>query len=174
MARLPLRVGHSVNRFPRVRVAEFDPSFLGGGAIPLRQAVSAETGEIHHVDILHVRALTKVLNQTAKRGRLDLELSSFVHVSAQRTSPQRSWLGPFRGRETCNAICARPRGGFGRWERPRRHSAKSPGHDYWRFTRLWYSPLGPEWSSAQSSLAPRTSNLNCTIVCAERRRGSRS
>ena len=45
---------------------------LGGGAIPLGEAVPAEAGEVHQVDVLHVGALAQMRHQRPERGGLEL------------------------------------------------------------------------------------------------------
>ena len=69
---LPLTVRHSVYGLPRIRVADVHPAFLRGGQVPFRQAVAAETRQIHQVDILHIRAFLEVLYQAAERSGFDL------------------------------------------------------------------------------------------------------
>src|SRR5262249_14068403 len=70
--RLPLLVGHSVDHLASVGIAELDAALDRRGAIPLRQAVPAEPGEVHDVEVLDVGALAKVLDQAAERRGLDL------------------------------------------------------------------------------------------------------
>jgi hypothetical protein len=50
---------------------------LGLTQHPTGQAVSAEAGEIHHLDVLHVRAATQVADHTAEYRRLEFD-ASFV------------------------------------------------------------------------------------------------
>src|SRR5580692_7791242 len=62
----PLVIGRAVDDLARLRVAEVDPLVLGGGAIPFRQAVAAEPGEVHQVDVLHVGALAQMRDERAE------------------------------------------------------------------------------------------------------------
>ena len=44
----------------RLLLVERDTRFVGGFPIPVRQAVPAKAGEVHHVDVLHVAAFAQV------------------------------------------------------------------------------------------------------------------
>src|SRR4029079_4644284 len=44
---------------------------VGGVLHPVRQAIAAEAGEIHHVDVLHVGAATQMLDQALVDGGLE-------------------------------------------------------------------------------------------------------
>src|SRR5665213_531447 len=63
----PFVVRHAVDDLARLRVAELDALFPGGGAVPFRQAIAAEPGEVHQVDVLHVGTLAQVLDEGAER-----------------------------------------------------------------------------------------------------------
>jgi len=54
---------------------------LGGGAIPLGEAVAAEAGEVHQVDVLHVRPLAQLRHQRPERGRFEGGSGVVVHRS---------------------------------------------------------------------------------------------
>src|SRR4029453_2273500 len=77
--RLPLLVRHAIDDLARLRVGERHALLLGGGAVPFRQAVAAEAGEIHQVDVLHVGAFAQVLDQAPERGGLQLGAGLVVH-----------------------------------------------------------------------------------------------
>ena len=60
-----------------------------GVAVPVRQAVAAEAGEVHQVDVLDVAAFAQVLDQPAEGGGFELAfllLAEFSHC--------RELLGP--------------------------------------------------------------------------------
>ena len=50
----PIAVRHAVYPFPCSFVVDFDARFVASGRIPLRQAVSAEPGKVHQVDVLNI------------------------------------------------------------------------------------------------------------------------
>src|SRR5262245_12836067 len=68
MLRLPFVIGHAVDDLPRFGIGQFHAALLGRFAIPARQAVAAEAGEIHQVEILHVGALPQMLHEAAESG----------------------------------------------------------------------------------------------------------
>src|SRR5688572_20007399 len=76
---LPLGVRHAVNGFARLFVAQVDTAFERGRTVPLGQAVAAEAREVHHVDVLHVRALAKMLEQAPERRSFDFGSRPVVH-----------------------------------------------------------------------------------------------
>ena len=49
----PLAVRHTVYVFPCLLVVHIQAAFLGSCKIPFRQAIPAETGQVHQIDILH-------------------------------------------------------------------------------------------------------------------------
>src|SRR5947209_19575395 len=61
--RLPGLVGHAVDRLAALVLA--DPNALGVGLFlhPVRQAVAAEAGQVHQVDVLDVGAGAQMLDQ---------------------------------------------------------------------------------------------------------------
>jgi hypothetical protein len=59
---------------------------LGLTQHPTGQAVSAEAGEIHHLDVLHVRAATQVADHTAEYRRLEFD-TSFV-IDRRKSPPK--------------------------------------------------------------------------------------
>ena len=66
----PRLVRHAVDDLARFVVTQGDSPFLGRGGVPFRQAIAAEPGEIHEVDVLHIGAAPQMLYQAAKRGGL--------------------------------------------------------------------------------------------------------
>lgn len=55
--RLPFIERHAVYDLARLLLVHIDAACFRGGQVPLPQAIAAETGKIHEVDILHIRAL---------------------------------------------------------------------------------------------------------------------
>src|SRR5438132_13196906 len=56
----PFVIRHAVDDLARLGVAERDALLVGRGAVPFRQAVAAEAGEVHQVDVLYVGALAQL------------------------------------------------------------------------------------------------------------------
>src|SRR4051812_5169424 len=54
--RLPLVIGHAVDGFAALVLAERNTFCVGSVLQPVRQAVAAEAREIHQVDVLHISA----------------------------------------------------------------------------------------------------------------------
>src|SRR5690242_19212582 len=76
---LPLVVRHPVNDLAGLRIGHLDALLARLLAVPARQAVAAEAGEIHQVDVLHVGALLQVRDQAAEGGSLEFGLGLVVH-----------------------------------------------------------------------------------------------
>src|SRR5690242_6668537 len=76
----PLVIRHAVDDLARLGVAQRDALFTGRLAIPPRQAVAAEAGEVHQVDVLHVGALAQMRDQRAERRRLEFGPGLVVHL----------------------------------------------------------------------------------------------
>src|SRR5262245_18533988 len=83
MLRLPFLVGHAIDDLPRFGIAELHAPFLGGGAIPLREAVAAEAGKIHQVDVLNIGALPQMLHEAAEGGGFEVGAGLVVHGGLQ-------------------------------------------------------------------------------------------
>src|SRR6266436_4047518 len=81
--RPPFVVGHPINDLPRLRVRQRQAALLGFGAIPLRQAVPAEAGQVHQIDVLDIGPLAQMLDETAKRCRFELGAGLVVHRDLQ-------------------------------------------------------------------------------------------
>src|SRR4051812_21841642 len=75
--RLPGLVGHAVNGFPALVLAQGDALRVGGVLEPVGQAVAAEACEIHQVDVLDVRPRLQMIDQAPESGCLELR-SGFV------------------------------------------------------------------------------------------------
>jgi len=69
---LPLGICHAVNDFAGIWIGDGNALIGGGLAIPAAEAIAAETGEIHQIDILGVGAFAQVLHQAAKGGGFEL------------------------------------------------------------------------------------------------------
>src|SRR4051812_2215101 len=67
--RLPLLIRHAVDTLACLRIRHGDALLLRFLAIPAREAVAAEAGEIHEIDVLHIGALAQMLDQAAERRR---------------------------------------------------------------------------------------------------------
>src|SRR6516162_10402457 len=72
MLGLPLIVRHAVNPLAALVLGHRYTACIGGVLHPVRQAIAAEAGEIHQVDVLHVGVLAQMLDQAAERGGLEL------------------------------------------------------------------------------------------------------
>ena len=68
MLSAPLVIRHAVDDLASFRIGPRHAALLGRRARPCRQAVAAEPGEIHQVDVLHIGSLAQVRHQTAKYG----------------------------------------------------------------------------------------------------------
>src|SRR5688572_898055 len=71
VARLPLCVGHAVDQLARLVLGDCEATRLCRFAVPVRQAISAESCEIHEVDVLDVAPAAEVLDQPAEGGGLE-------------------------------------------------------------------------------------------------------
>src|SRR5215470_17416828 len=65
---LPFVVRHAVNDLARLGVGDLDALLARLLAVPARQAVAAEAGQIHQVDVLNVGALLQVRDQAPEGG----------------------------------------------------------------------------------------------------------
>lgn len=75
----PLGVRHAVNHFAGVIEADLDLAFVGGGLVPLGQAVAAETRKVHQVDVLHILATVQVRDQSAEGSSFKFQALLFGH-----------------------------------------------------------------------------------------------
>ena len=76
----PVLVGHAVDDLAALGLADLDPLLGGGLLIPAAEAVPAEAGQVHHVDVLHIAAVAQVVAQAAEHGRLDLGHVKLGHL----------------------------------------------------------------------------------------------
>src|SRR5262249_21880391 len=78
----PLGIRHPVDGVGAFVLGDADALRVGRFFHPVREAIAAEAGKIHHVDILHVGARTKVLDQAAVNSSLKLGPGLFVHLTS--------------------------------------------------------------------------------------------
>src|SRR5215208_1188990 len=78
--RLPLLVGHAVDSSSALLLGERDSALVGRVLEPVRQAVPAEAGEVHEVNVLHVRAGAQMLDEVAEGGRFELGAGGRVEI----------------------------------------------------------------------------------------------
>src|SRR5438105_2678423 len=76
----PFVIGHAVDDLARIGIAERDALLLGRGAVPFRQAVAAEAGEVHQIDVLHIGALAQMRDERAERGGFEFGAGLVVHL----------------------------------------------------------------------------------------------
>src|SRR5262245_23069695 len=76
---LPFVVRHAVDDLARLGIGDLDALLARFLAIPARQAVAAETGEIHQVDVLDVGALLQMRDQAAESGGFEFGAGLVVH-----------------------------------------------------------------------------------------------
>ena len=83
----PFVIGHAVDDLARLRVGKLDALVLGRGAVPFRQAVAAEPGEVHQVDVLHVGALAQMRDEGAKGRGFKFGARLVVDLLVHRDPP---------------------------------------------------------------------------------------
>src|SRR5262245_61807414 len=76
--RTPFVVRHAVDDLAALVLAHRHAFFVGGVLHPVGEAIAAEAGEIHQVDILHVGACPQVLDQAAIDGGFEFQLGLLV------------------------------------------------------------------------------------------------
>src|SRR5262245_24599952 len=69
---LPFLVRHAVERLPALGLGHRHAARIGGVLHPVRQALAAEAGKIHQVEVLHIGALAQMLDEAPERGGLEL------------------------------------------------------------------------------------------------------
>src|SRR5690606_37425859 len=89
VAGLPLGEGHAVDGLAGLFLVHFEPGLERGLAVPVGQAVAAEAGQDHQVDVLDVGArLVEVPQQPAERGRLQFHRVDHAPTSCVRNRGQ--------------------------------------------------------------------------------------
>src|SRR5260370_19654517 len=76
---LPFVVRHAVDDLARLGIGDLDTLFARLLAIPARQAIAAEAGQVHQVEVLHVGALLQVRDQAAEGGSFEFGAGFVVH-----------------------------------------------------------------------------------------------
>src|SRR5712671_3016187 len=76
----PFVIRHAIDDLTRLGIAERDTLLLGGGAVPFRQAIAAEAGEAHQVDVLHIGALAQMREQRAEGRGLEFGAGLVIHL----------------------------------------------------------------------------------------------
>src|SRR5262245_27263386 len=77
--RLPFLERHAVHGLAALVLRHCHALGVGGILHPVRQAVAAEAGEVHQVDVLHVGARAQMLEQAPERGGFELRAGLVVH-----------------------------------------------------------------------------------------------
>src|SRR5262245_21932160 len=113
---------------------------LGGGVLhPIGEAIAAEPGKIHQVDILHVGARPQVSDQASEGCGLELRFGLFIERHARLPFGAKFKAAPF----TENLILAE--GAFQRhWDRLRRRLTAEPSRSHYRESRL-FTRLRPQF-----------------------------
>ena len=90
---LPGLVGHAVDRLAAVVLAHCNALGVGGILHPVGEAIAAETGKIHQIDILNVGSLLQVRDE---RGERDFRrIRDFgEHRFAEEHMPERHAIQP--------------------------------------------------------------------------------
>src|SRR5207245_174793 len=84
VARLPFVVRHAVDALAGLRVGDLYAALLGRLAVPAAEAVPAEAGEVHQVDVLDIGPLAQVLDQRAEGRGLELGAGLLVALGRHR------------------------------------------------------------------------------------------
>src|SRR5262249_19878389 len=91
--RAPLRGRHAVDARAGLVLVQRDALVRRGVLVPIAEAVAAEAAMDHEIDVLNIRALTKMLDQAGERRRLQLDLQLGInrgHESAPIIRASRS------------------------------------------------------------------------------------
>lgn len=81
MAGFPFVVGHTVNDFLCLAVVDLKPPPFRLRRIPFGQAVAAEVGDEHEIDVLNLGMILEVLDESAENGGFDFGLKLLAHQS---------------------------------------------------------------------------------------------
>jgi hypothetical protein len=76
----PIFKGHAVHNLTGFWLGDFGPLFGGGFLIPAAEAVPAEAGQVHQVDVLYIGAAAQMVAQAAEDGRFDLGYIELGHL----------------------------------------------------------------------------------------------
>ena len=91
VARLPLGIGHAVDHFAGFVLGHREAAGLGRLAVPVGQAVPAEAGEVHQVDVLDVAALAEMLDEPPEGGGLEFGAGGLVEIGSSDSPGLWSW-----------------------------------------------------------------------------------
>src|SRR5215204_3287082 len=86
VTRLPVVVGHAVDVLAALVLRQRHAARVGRVLEPVREAVAAEAGEVHEVEVLHVGSRPQMLDQPAEGRRLELAARRLVDVVHERAS----------------------------------------------------------------------------------------
>jgi hypothetical protein len=81
VTRFPLFVGHAVDDLSRLRIGQLEAPLLGRLAIPARETVAAEPGQLHQVDVLYIGSFAQMLDQPPKRCGFKFGAGALIHRS---------------------------------------------------------------------------------------------
>ena len=79
LACLPLRIGHAIDLLARGVPRQAKPRRVTGLHQPIGQAVAAEAGMDHQINILHISPLGQMCHKLAKSRRFQRLLRCFIH-----------------------------------------------------------------------------------------------
>ena len=81
MARLPLGIGHAVDQLAGFVLGHCEAACLRRLAVPVGQAIPAESREIHEVDVLHIAAVPEVLDEAPEGSGLEFGAGRLVDLA---------------------------------------------------------------------------------------------
>lgn len=77
----PFLIRHAINRLQSIRIGEFvHAQFLGSRMVPFGQAIAAEIGDDHELDVLHLGMRAEMIHQPAEYRGLEFGTLGFVHI----------------------------------------------------------------------------------------------
>src|SRR5262245_38425349 len=91
----PFVIGHAVDSGTALILAQGQAPGVGRLLHPVGQAVAAEAGEIHQIDVLHVGARARVLDQAPEYGGFELGAGLVVEIHGK--NPPRRLPGRYGG-----------------------------------------------------------------------------
>ena len=75
---------HAIDCCSGLVIVHIKPAVSGRSQVPFRQAVPAEAGQIHQVNILNIAAFLEVFDKSAKCGGFDFFFSVVVHFGFRK------------------------------------------------------------------------------------------
>src|SRR5262245_55258996 len=79
MLGFPFFVRHAVNELAALLLAHRHAARVGRVLHPIRQAIATKAGEIHEIEVLHVGALTQMLDEAPESGCFEFGAGLIVH-----------------------------------------------------------------------------------------------